>query len=112
MTELWLVFPLNVDRGRDCEDPPQTSWDGKYSIETSFADAKCRARFDVFELRYDYVAIVEYVEGKGLELHSTFGWRPRRNDYDLVGTRADGYDLITKWAKAVLYRITQLQTQE
>lgn len=98
----WFVFGCNIDMGPEGDDPPQTSWNGKYQYAFTCEEALSRARKMVLTLDCELAVIMYYVDGKVLELYGTFGFRPPKNDYDLPGSRADGYVLVRKFCEAVL----------
>lgn len=108
----WFVFACNVNRGYDDNGRPQTEWDGRYLFAYDWQEAYGHARTYVTNLGYDFAAVLQYVEGKGLELDCTFGYRPARNEYDLPGSRADGWLLVKKWCEAVLSKVESTSTKE
>lgn len=109
---MWYIFPCNVDTGPTGDGPARTDWGMDYSYAYTWAEAITCAKHIVMYDDYDYAAITMYVPGKGLELHSTFGLRPSRNDYDLVGTRADGYEILRRWCERVLAGVQKTEIME
>lgn len=108
----WFVFPCNVDRGCDDNGRPQTCWDGRWEFATDWQGAYGIARDFANKRGYDFAAVMQYVEGKGLELDCTFGYRTARNDYDFPGSRADGWLLVKKWCETVLSKLESTSTKE
>jgi hypothetical protein len=108
----WFIFPCEIYKGSDGEGPLQTEWSGKCEYAYNWEEAYSRAQRLVNEERHDFAIIMQYVEGKGLELYGTFGFRPAKNDYDFPATRADGFLLVRKFAERVLQAIPSNQINE